>query len=115
MDRLISIEVAYSPRPGVVDNVLLQLPEGSTLADALRASGLLLRHALDPATLRAGVWCKVKDPATVLRERDRVEIYRPLLVDPKEARRQRYRQHREAADARRARPAVVEPNDEAAA
>ena len=94
---MISVEVAYSPRPGVVDNVPLQLPEGATLADALQASGLLTRHALDAATLRAGVWCKAKELATVLRDRDRVEIYRPLFVDPKEARRQRYKRHRAAA------------------
>jgi putative ubiquitin-RnfH superfamily antitoxin RatB of RatAB toxin-antitoxin module len=93
---LIEIEVAYSPRPGLVDQVALRLPAGSTVADALQASGLLQRHSLDPATLRTGVWCKPKDPATTLRERDRVEIYRPLLVDPKEARRQRYKRHRAA-------------------
>ncbi len=94
---LISIEAAYSPRPGVVDIVPLQLPEGSTVADALDASGLVQRHALDKATLRAGVWCKPKEAATPLRDRDRVEIYRPLLVDPKEARRLRYKRHRAAA------------------
>ena len=101
VEGLIAVEVAYSPRPGLVDHVALRLPAGSTLADALQASGLLQRHGLDPTTLRAGVWCKLKDPATTLRERDRVEIYRPLLVDPKEARRQRYKRHR-AAGAERA-------------
>lgn len=89
------VEVAYSPRAGEVDCVELLLPEGSTLADALRASGLMRKHGLDEGTLRAGIWCKAKEPATLLRNLDRVEIYRPLLVDPKEARRQRYQQHRE--------------------
>lgn len=89
------VEVAYSPRAGEVDLVTLLLPGGSTLADALRASGLAGKHGLDEDTLRAGIWCKAKEPATLLRDLDRVEIYRPLRVDPKEARRQRYQQHRE--------------------
>jgi putative ubiquitin-RnfH superfamily antitoxin RatB of RatAB toxin-antitoxin module len=91
----IAVEVAYSPRPGEAEVVALQMPAGSTLADALEASGLLPRHGLDVAAVRAGIWSRVREPATPLRERDRVEIYRGLLVDPKEARRQRYQQHRE--------------------
>jgi uncharacterized protein len=91
----IAVEVTYSPRAGVVDVVALTLPVGSTLADAVQASGLVQRHALDMVALRTGVWCKAKEPATVLRDRDRVELYRPLLVDPKEARRQRYKRHRD--------------------
>jgi putative ubiquitin-RnfH superfamily antitoxin RatB of RatAB toxin-antitoxin module len=94
------VEVAYSPRPGLVDCVNLSLPAGATLAEALDASGLISRHGLDPAILRCGVWCKVKDPATMLRDRDRVEIYRPLRVDPKEARRQRYKRHLERGAAK---------------
>jgi len=94
---LIAVEVAYSPRAGEVDCVALQVPQGATLADALQASGLLQRHGLDAGALRIGVWCKAKELSSVLRDRDRVEIYRPLLVDPKEARRQRYKRHREAA------------------
>ena len=97
--QTMAVEVAYSPRAGEVETVLLQLPAGATLADALEASGLAPRHGLDPSTLIAGVWCKVRAPDTVLRDLDRVEIYRPLLVDPKEARRQRYKQHRERAEA----------------
>ena len=89
------VEVAYSPRAGVVELVPLTLVEGATLADALAASGMVQRHGLDVATLRVGVWCKTKEAATVLREGDRVEIYRPLRVDPKEARRQRYKRHLE--------------------
>lgn len=91
------IEVVYCPRPGSTDLVALTLPAGSTLADALAASGLPARHALDAATLRAGIWSRVCEPATPLRDRDRVEIYRPLVVDPKEARRLRYRSQRERA------------------
>ncbi len=95
-----TVEVAYSPRAGEVDLVSLQMPLGSTLADALRASGLVARHGFDEASVRVGIWCKPKELNSPLRDRDRVEIYRPLRVDPKEARRQRYQRHRENARAK---------------
>lgn len=86
------VSVAYSPGTGVVDEVTLSLPAGATLIDAIRASGLLERHAqIDLAVQRVGIWGRVKALDAPLRERDRVEIYRPLQVDPKEARRLRYR------------------------
>lgn len=90
----IAVEVVYCPAPGQADRRPLALATGATLADALRESGLLERHRLDAAALKVGVWCRVQALDTVLREGDRVEIYRPLTVDPKEARRQRYRGRR---------------------
>jgi hypothetical protein len=90
------IEVVYCPRPGVVDRVALDLRPAATVADALRASGVVERHGLDLATLRSGIWGRAQPLDTPLRERDRVEVYRPLTVDPKEARRLRYRRHRAA-------------------
>ena len=96
----INVEVVYCPRPGQCDVVALALPQGATVADALAASGLLQRHALAAEGLRVGVWGKVRDAGARLRERDRVEIYRPLTVDPKEARRQRYKRHLERFPAR---------------
>lgn len=102
----IAVQVAYSPRANEVEVIDLRLPPGSTLADALLASGLAQRHGLDVGTLLAGIWCKAKERATVLRERDRVEIYRPLLVDPKEARRQRYKRHLATLAARQGRGGV---------
>lgn len=89
------IEVVYCPQPGITDRVAVRLPAGATVADALRASGIARRHALRTEDLRVGVWSRVVEPQSLLRDRDRVEIYRPLKVDPKEARRQRYRQHKE--------------------
>lgn len=88
----IGVQVCYSPAPRQVDCVPLRLPAGSTVADALRASGLLDRHglALDES-LGAGVWGRRQPLDSRLREADRVEVYRGLQVDPKEARRQRYR------------------------
>ena len=88
------VEVVYCPRPGLADRVELQLAPGSTLGDALRASGLVERHGLAWESLRAGVWCKLRDTSTPLRDLDRVELYRPLTVDPKEARRLRYKRHK---------------------
>ena len=86
------VQVSYSPAPRQVDQVDLNLPEGSTVADALRASGLLQRHGLVMnESLAVGVWTKLRPLDSPLREADRVEIYRGLKVDPKEARRQRYR------------------------
>lgn len=84
------VELLYCPGPGQVDRSVLELPEGSTLDAALLASGLLQRHALHLPDVVAGVWSKIKPYQTVLRDGDRVEIYRPLTVDPKEARRLRY-------------------------
>lgn len=86
------VSVAYSPRAGEVDEVELELPLGATLIEAIRASGMAERHpGLDLAAARLGVWGRVQAGSHPLRERDRVEIYRALQVDPKEARRLRYR------------------------
>jgi len=92
----ITVVVAYSPAPQQVDQVRLSLPAGSTVLDALHESRLIERHPdVDPAQVKLGIWGKLRQPGDTLREGDRVEVYRPLKVDPKEARRQRYRSHRE--------------------
>ena len=66
----------------------LKLERGATVADALRLSGIGERFDnLDLS--RIGVFGRVVDPATPLRDGDRVEIYRALRIDPKEARRRR--------------------------
>lgn len=96
MSALLSVEVVYGFAPGQVDRVVLLMDAGATVAAALAASGLLLRHALVADTLETGVWGRITSLDAVLRTHDRVEIYRPLQVDPKEARRQRYRQQRAA-------------------
>lgn len=87
------IELAYSPRAGEVVRVALTLPRGATVSQALRASGLLTEHAelQQEGALRLGIWGMPCDTGTPLRDRDRIEVYRPLTVDPKEARRLRYR------------------------
>jgi putative ubiquitin-RnfH superfamily antitoxin RatB of RatAB toxin-antitoxin module len=85
------IELAWSPAPREVRTLALVLPPGSTVADALRASGWLEAHGLSLESLRCGIWGRVQTPEHALRDGDRIELYRPLIVDPKEARRLRYK------------------------
>lgn len=95
----IRVEVVYSPRPGVVDCSVLELDVPATAAQALQASDVMARHALDVQLTKVGIWGRVVPADTLLRDRDRVEVYRPLIVDPKEARRLRYKRHRKDAGA----------------
>ncbi|HVO06554.1 MAG TPA: RnfH family protein [Burkholderiaceae bacterium] len=88
----VAIEVVYAVAPHDVRQVSLRMRAGSTLADALRESHLLDGLAADEAdALQAGIWGRAAALETLLRDGDRVELTRGLLVDPKEARRQRYR------------------------
>lgn len=89
---VLSVSVVYSPRAGEVDEVLLSLQEGATVADALRESGLAARY--DTRELAVGVWGVLAATSDLLRDRDRVELYRSLLVDPKQARRLRQQKQR---------------------
>ena len=74
--------------PQKQERILLDLSPGSTVLDAIEASGLLQR--LPQIELgRAGIWGRPVSPETRLRDRDRVEIYRPLVADPREVRRKR--------------------------
>ncbi|KQV85523.1 RnfH family protein [Rhizobacter sp. Root1221] len=85
------VEVVWGPAPHDVRRVALVLPAGSTAAQALAASGLLAEFpGLADAAL--GVWGRSCEPGHVLRDADRVEVYRGLTVDPKEARRLRHGQ-----------------------
>ena len=82
--------VAWSPGPREVRESALLLPEGSTVRDAVLASGWPREaNALEQADL--GVWGRRCPADQVLREGDRVEVYRGLVVDPKVARRERFR------------------------
>jgi putative ubiquitin-RnfH superfamily antitoxin RatB of RatAB toxin-antitoxin module len=81
------VEVIYA-LPQKQERVLLDLPPDSTVQDALQASGLLQRLPQIEFG-RLGVWGRPVTPETRLRHRDRVEIYRPLIADPKEVRRER--------------------------
>ena len=90
----VHIELAWSPAPRQVRTATLTLPDGSTVADALRASGWADEIGPDLEGCRCGVWGRVQTLEHPLRDGDRVEVYRPLKVDPKEARRLRYKRQR---------------------
>ena len=86
------ITVAYSPAAREVLEWKLQLPEVATVRQAVQASGLAAAcPGLDVAQCGVGIWGRRSDWDAPLRELDRVEVYRPLLVDPKVARRERFR------------------------
>ena len=89
--RGMRIEVVYCAQPGHTDRVNLQLPDGASVLDAVAASGLCQRHALVEGGFLVGIWGRVQPMQTLLRDLDRVELYRPLQVDPKQARRLRYK------------------------
>ena len=89
------VEVVCSPRAGAVLRKHVSLKAGACVRDALQASGLF--DGTDLAGWALGVWGTLRSPDDLLRDRDRVEVYRPLRVDPKEARRQRHRTQRAPA------------------
>jgi putative ubiquitin-RnfH superfamily antitoxin RatB of RatAB toxin-antitoxin module len=81
------VTVAWAP-PGELHEVELHLAPGATVGEALRRSGLLARASLAMGVEPAfGVFNRLRSADWPLCDGDRVEIYRPLLVDPKEARR----------------------------
>lgn len=85
------VEVVYAFAQ-TQDLVALELAQGAVARDAVEASGLLVRHAeLDAARLRLGVFGRLIRPEQLLEDGDRVEILRPLAMDPREARRLRAR------------------------
>lgn len=88
-DADFEVEVVYA-LPAAQTMVCLRVSAGATVAQALAQCGLLARYpTLDPATARVGVFGKIVALETPLCAGDRVEIYRPLLIEPKEARRRR--------------------------
>ena len=84
----IQVEVAYA-RPERQALIAVTLPAEATALDAIRASGIELRFPeIDLSSQSVGIFGRVlKDPGHhVLSDGDRVEIYRPLIIDPKDAR-----------------------------
>jgi putative ubiquitin-RnfH superfamily antitoxin RatB of RatAB toxin-antitoxin module len=90
---MLQVTVAYSPAPREVFEQVLSLTEGSTARDAVAASSLALRFPqLDWQAMTPGIWGRAVAWDQVLEDLDRVELCRPLTVDPKVARRERFRQ-----------------------
>lgn len=89
MNEQVDIEVIYA-LPG--EQILLKrsVPAGTTVADAIKASGVLDKHPeIDLDRNKLGIFGKLTKADAVVRDHDRIEIYRPLIADPKEVRRKR--------------------------
>jgi putative ubiquitin-RnfH superfamily antitoxin RatB of RatAB toxin-antitoxin module len=89
MVETLKFEVCYA-LPDKQELVPVSLPAGATLQQVVEASGLLEKHPeIDLKKNKFGIFAKLSKLDSVLRDRDRVEIYRPLIADPKEVRKQR--------------------------
>lgn len=89
VNNLIKVELLYA-LPHEQTLLYVEVPQGTTLGDAVKISGILEKHPdIDLASNKVGIFGKLSKLDTVLRDRDRVEIYRPLIADPKEVRRKR--------------------------
>ena len=91
MDNDIGIEVVYAANRS--QTILrLRVPQGTTIGEAIKLSGILEQFPeIDLKINRVGIFGKIARTGSLLHDRDRVEIYRTLIVDPKEARRRRAR------------------------
>jgi uncharacterized protein len=89
MSGHLSVEVCYA-LPGQQTLLALDLPAGATVQQAIDASGVLVRHPdIDLTKQKVGVFGRLRPLDAVLADHDRVEIYRPLIVDPKVSRQRR--------------------------
>lgn len=89
MTAQIHVEVVYG-RQDRQKVARVMLNEGATVRDAVERSGLLAEFPeIDLAKNKLGIWNKLAKADAVVRDMDRVEIYRPLIADPKEVRKQR--------------------------
>lgn len=89
MNDKINIEVVYALQH---EQILLKLPipQHATVAEAIKLSGVMEKYpGIDLSKNKFGIYGKLTKADAVLRDRDRIEIYRPLLADPKEVRRKR--------------------------
>ncbi|WP_455217479.1 RnfH family protein [Kaarinaea lacus] len=85
----INVEVAYA-RPDTQVIIPLTVKKGTSIEQAIKQSGILQTFPeIDLKVNRVGVFSKLGKLDQVLREKDRVEIYRKLIADPKEVRKQR--------------------------
>ena len=88
-NETISVELIYI-KPESQNYLRMDLIKGSNIEQAIHLSGLLERFPeIDLNVNKVGLFSKIQKLDTVLQSGDRIEIYRPLLADPKDARRQR--------------------------
>ena len=89
MAEQINIEVAYA-LPDKHSLLSLTLDAQSTIEEAIKASGILELHSeIDLAENKVGIWSRMAKLKDTLSDGDRIEIYRPLIADPKEVRKRR--------------------------
>lgn len=93
-ESLVKIEVAYAiPEKSWL--IELQVPTGTSVEEAIVQSGLLEQCPdIDLAVQKTGIFGKIQKPDAPVKEGDRIEVYRPLKIDPKEARRLRAKKNR---------------------
>jgi uncharacterized protein len=87
----IEVSITWSPAPRVLHTLGLTLSQGACVRDALRAAAQDVRFADLPQGYGLGIWNRRAPPEQALHSGDRVEIYRPLRVDPMVARRERFK------------------------
>lgn len=85
---MVNVEIVYVAADQAVVQLKVSLQAGATVSDALNESGILVAHP-EVQALPIGIFSKRVTMETVLKPGDRLEIYRPLRLDPKEKRRQR--------------------------
>jgi putative ubiquitin-RnfH superfamily antitoxin RatB of RatAB toxin-antitoxin module len=87
----IEVTVVFSATPRAVQEIVVNMPCGSVASDAVELVALQWGVALAQLqVLELGVWGKRVPAQQILSEGDRLEMYRPLTVDPKVARRERF-------------------------
>ncbi len=89
MSDKINIEMVYAlPHEQIL--LKLQMPQNTTVAEAIKLSGIMEKYpGIDLEKNKLGIYGKLTKADAVLRDKDRIEVYRPLLADPKEVRRKR--------------------------
>lgn len=89
MAELLNVEVVY-PLSDKQEVFAVRVPAGATVRQAIEASGVLGKYPeIDLSKNKLGIYAKLTKPDAAVRDRDRVEIYRPLIADPKAVRKQR--------------------------
>jgi putative ubiquitin-RnfH superfamily antitoxin RatB of RatAB toxin-antitoxin module len=90
---MLQVTVTCSPVPREVFEQIVKVPEGASVRDAVMASDLTQAYpAFDWQAAAPGIWGRAVEWTQAVAEMDRIELCRPLAVDPKVARRERFKQ-----------------------
>lgn len=109
MSKQIKVEVVYG-LPQQQSLLAVNVDEGSDIEAVIKASGILQMHQdIDLASNKVGIWSKSKKLTELVRENDRIEIYRPLIADPKAVRKRRAEDAKEQGRADKVTGGRVDP------